>query len=143
METKHKGDIAEQSVALKALKLGFEVLKPLGDRLPYDLVFDINGKLIKIQVKSAWFDKNKKNFVVDSRRTKTNRQKMIRQRYSKDDFDYAIIFIDELDVFYVFPVSDFISYRSEIHLVEDNKRQRKPKSATFREAWNLILSRAS
>jgi hypothetical protein len=31
-------------------------LKPVGDRLPYDLAFDVNGVLIKIQVKYAWFD---------------------------------------------------------------------------------------
>jgi hypothetical protein len=28
----------------------------LGDRLAYDLVFDVEGTLVKIQVKSAWFD---------------------------------------------------------------------------------------
>lgn len=54
MDTKLKGDIAEQSVALYALKQGWGVLKPLGDRLPYDLVFDVGKSLFKIQVKSAW-----------------------------------------------------------------------------------------
>ncbi|HKX31164.1 MAG TPA: hypothetical protein VJ302_25975 [Blastocatellia bacterium] len=33
----------------------------------------------------------------------------------------------------------FISFASEIHLVEVDKRQRKPRSAEYREAWNLIL----
>ena len=32
----------------------------------------------------------------------------------------------------------FISYASEIHLVEVDKRQRKPRSADYRDAWNLI-----
>ena len=59
MNTKLKGDIAEQAVALKALQKGWEVLRPLGDRLPYDLVFDVEGKLFKIQVKAAWFDQKK------------------------------------------------------------------------------------
>jgi hypothetical protein len=33
----------------------------------------------------------------------------------------------------------FIGYRSEIHLVEAEKRQRKPRSARYRDAWVLIL----
>jgi hypothetical protein len=36
------------------------------------------------------------------------------------------------------PVAAFIAYGSEIHLVENDKRQRKPRSAKYREAWGLI-----
>lgn len=142
MDTKLKGDIAEQAVILAALKRGWSVAKPIGDRMPYDLIFDIDNSLLKIQVKSAWFDEGRKNFVVDTRRTKTNRRQMIRQNYSLKDFDFAIIYISELDVFYVIPNDVFISYGSELHLVETDKRQRKPRSAEFRDAWQLILERA-
>ncbi|MEL6924208.1 MAG: group I intron-associated PD-(D/E)XK endonuclease [Bacteroidota bacterium] len=48
MDTKLKGDIAEQSVMLYALKQGWGVLNPIGDRLPYDLVLDIDGVLVKL-----------------------------------------------------------------------------------------------
>jgi PD-(D/E)XK endonuclease len=143
MDTKLKGDIAEQAVVLYALKQGWGVLKPLGDRLAYDLAFDISGFIITIQVKSAWFDTKRQNYVVDNRRTKTNRKIMIRENYKVDDFDFAIIFIEDLDVFYVMPSDVFISYGSEIHLVETVKRQRKPKSSDFRNAWNLVLHRAA
>ena len=54
---------------------------------------------------------------------------MIRDTYTPSDFDFALIYIEELDLFYVFPVEVFISYGSEIHLVEADKRQRKPRSA--------------
>ncbi|RYC67655.1 group I intron-associated PD-(D/E)XK endonuclease [Spirosoma sordidisoli] len=138
MLTKQKGDIAEQATILQALRQGWGVCKPIGDRLPYDLVFDVDGQLIKIQVKSAWFDDKRGNYVVDTRRTKTNRREMIRDTYSPTDFDFAIVYIDSLHVFYVIPVHCFIAYGSEIHLVETAKRQRKPKSATFREAWSLL-----
>ncbi len=140
METKQKGDIAEQAVVLKALKMGWGVLQPYGDRLAYDLVFDVNGRLIKIQVKSAWFDATKENYVTDNRRTKTNRRTMLRANYSNEDFDFAVIYLEDLDVFYVMPVEVFNSYGSEIHFVEAEKRQRKPKSADYREAWNLFTS---
>ena len=139
MSTKLKGDIAEQAVTLKALKMGWEVLKPIGDRLPYDLVFDIGNQLVRVQVKSAWFDEKKGNYVMDNRRTKTNRRQMLRANYSPTDFDFAVLYIEDLHVFYVMPCEVFTSYGSEIHLVEEEKRQRKPKSAQYREAWGLIL----
>ena len=139
MNTKLTGDIAEQAVVLQALRNGWEVLKPVGDRLPYDLVLDVDGTFVKIQVKSAWFDSSRNNYVVDNRRTKTNRRVMVRDKYKVSDFDFAVAYIPDLDVFYVFPVDVFTSYASEIHLVEADKRQRKPKSVTYRGAWKLIL----
>lgn len=138
MDTKLRGDIAEQAAILYALKQGWSVLTPVGDRLPYDLVFDVAGVLIKIQVKSAWFDEPSENYVVDNRRTKTNRRIMLRDVYQLSDFDFALVYLETLDLFYVFPVDVFISYGSEIHLVEAEKRQRKPRSSAYRNAWHLI-----
>ena len=143
MNTKLKGDIAEQEAVLQALNRGWGVLTPVGDRLPYDLVFDIEGRLVKIQVKCAWFDRSRQNYVVDNRRTKTNRRLMVRDEYRLSDFDFALIYVPDLDLFYVFPVSVFISYASEIHMVEADKRQRKPRSANYRDAWELILQWAA
>jgi PD-(D/E)XK endonuclease len=139
MDTKIKGDISEQAAILHALKHGWGVLKPVGDRLPYDLVFDVGGTLVKVQVKCAWFDQPCGNYVVDNRRTKTNRRVMLREVYSPADFDFALAYLADRDLFYVFPVEVFISYGSEIHLVEADKRQRKPRSAEYRDAWDLIL----
>ena len=141
MDTKLKGDIAEQAAVLHALRRGWGVLKPVGDRLAYDLVFDVEGSLIKIQVKYAWFDQPSGNYVVDNRRTKTNRRSMIREAYQQSDFEFALVYIDNLDLFYIFPVAIFIAYGSEIHLVEVEKRQRKPRSALYRDAWELIWQR--
>jgi hypothetical protein len=139
MDTKLKGDIAEQAAILQALKRGWGVLKPVGDRLPYDLVFDVEGSLVKVQVKSAWFDETRGNYVTDNRRTKTNRRIMVRETYKQSDFDFALVYLSDLDLFYVFPVDVFISYASEIHLVEVDKRQRKPRSADYRDGWESIL----
>ena len=142
MNTKLKGDIAEQAVILFALKKEWGVLTPIGDRLAYDLALDIGNKLIRLQVKSAWFDSKSENYVVDVRRTKTNRRVMRRNYYSNNDFDFAVVYVTE-DLFYVFPAEVFNSYGSEIHLVEADKRQRKPKSAVYRNAWELILQWAA
>jgi len=138
MDTKIKGDIAEKAAVLEGLKRGWGVLEPVGDRLPYDLVFDVEGVLVKIQVKHAWLHNSSGNFIVDTRRTKTNRRKMVRETYSVSDFDFALVYIENVNIFYILPVGVFISYGSGIHFVETDKRQRRPKSADYRDAWELI-----
>jgi len=110
----------------------------IGDRLPYDLVFDVDGVLVRVQVKSAWFQEKHDAYVVDNRRTKTNRRIMKREPYNATDFDFALVYLEALTLFYVFPVDVFIVYGSQIYIVESGKRQRKPRSAKYREAWDLV-----
>jgi hypothetical protein len=138
MDTKLKGDIAEQAAILEALRRGWGVLNVVGDRLPYDLVFDVGGVLVKVQVKSAWFYSPAGNYVADIRRTKTNRRRMLREWYRPTDFDFALVYLEDRQLFYVFPVEVFIGYASQIQFVESDKRQRKPRSAKYRDAWELI-----
>jgi hypothetical protein len=136
--TKLRGDIAEQAAVLHGLKKGYGVLRPVGDRLPYDLVFDIDGTLLKIQVKLAWYSESVRGYCVVTRRTKTNRRITIVSRYSEHDFDFALAYIQQSDLFYVFPVDAFLQYRSQICMIEDAKRQRRPGSAIYRDAWHLM-----
>ena len=137
-DTKLLADIAESAVIVELLRRGFKVLQPLGDRLPYDLGIDVNGKLLRIQVKSAWYEASKQLYTVDVRRTKTNRRRMRRERYTSDDFDFAILYLPDRDTCYVMPVEVFTSYQSGISLVECRKRQRAPRSAEYRERWDLL-----
>ena len=138
MDTKLKADIAESAVVTELLKRGFRVLKPVGDRLPYDLALDLDSKLLRIQVKCAWFNSRAESYFVDARRTKTNRRCMLRERYDEQDFDFAILYISDKHTFYVMPIDVFKSYGSTISLIETDKRQRKPKSADYRERWDLL-----
>jgi hypothetical protein len=138
MDTKLKADIAESAVVTELLKRGFRVLQPVGDRLPYDLAVDRRGRLVRVQVKSAWYEATKGLYTVDARRTKTNRRFMRRSRYAPRDFDFAILYVADRHVFYVMPVEVFTRYRSGISLVETDKRQRRPASAAYRERWDLL-----
>jgi len=137
-DKKLKADIAEYTVLTKLLKKGFAVLKPVGDRLPYDLVIESAGRFLKVQIKSAWLRKGL--YSVDSRRTKTNRRNMRKALYCEADFDFAIVYLEDLDVCYVLPVQVFCSYKSGIGFIEAAKRQRKPRSHRYREAWHLLAS---
>ena len=138
MDTKLKADIAESAVITELLSRGYKVLRPVGDRLSYDLVVDVDGKFVRLQVKAAWYNELKSMHIVDNRRTRTNRRFMLRSLYSKEDFDLAILYIHETRVFYIMPVDIFISYASSIAIIEGKSRQRLPRSAEYRERWDLL-----
>jgi len=139
MDTKLKGDIAEQAAILQGLKRGWGALKPIGDRLQYDVVFDISGVFVKVQTKLAWYYEPDQCYLLDNRRTKTNRRRILREAYQVADFDFALAYLEDLDLFYVFPVEVFIAYVGQITIVESDKRQRRPRSAIYRDAWDLLL----
>jgi hypothetical protein len=68
---------------------------------------------------------------------------MIRDDYRESDFDFALVYLPDCNLFYIFPMHVFISYGSEIHMVEADKRQRRPRSMAYRDAWNLLLQWAA
>jgi hypothetical protein len=53
MNSKHKGDVSTSRVLTALLGLGLPVLVPFGDNQRYDLVFEREGKLYKVQVKTG------------------------------------------------------------------------------------------
>ena len=63
---------------------------------------------------------------------------MLRQRYSNKDFDFALLYIEDLDLFFIMPVNVFNSYKSEITLLVGKETQRNPKSSKYLENWDLI-----
>ena len=53
MDSKFKGNITELEVLTYMTKLGYQISIPFGDRERYDQIWDIHGKLLKVQVKTA------------------------------------------------------------------------------------------
>jgi hypothetical protein len=53
LTTDQKGAIAEQAIALAAMELGIGVFRPLAPER-YDLIFDLDGRLLRIQCKWGW-----------------------------------------------------------------------------------------
>ena len=49
-DTKLMGNITELEVLNYVTKLGYQVSLPFGDRARYDQIWDIEGKLLKIQI---------------------------------------------------------------------------------------------
>jgi hypothetical protein len=51
--TDQKGAIAELAIALAALKLGVDVYRPVAEYGRYDLIFEVGGRLLRVQCKWA------------------------------------------------------------------------------------------
>ena len=62
MSSKNKqiGIIGEQILIAEFIKHGINVLLPVGDNSPYDIVIELNGIFYKVQVKTTEHIKNGK-----------------------------------------------------------------------------------
>jgi len=136
MYTKEKGSIGEQLVICECLRRGYHVSIPIGDCLPYDLILDIKGRLLRIQVKTAWA--NRGSYRVDMRRTKTNRRIMIRSRYIKGDFDFLIVHILETRESFIIPSSIALSYSAMSLGKIGRPGKRSSGVLKFKEAWKRL-----
>jgi hypothetical protein len=91
MNSKQKGSIAVAKCISKLYSLGYEVLLPVGDRNPYDLVFDDGKRLFKVQVKFAG-KTSKGKYRAGLRVTGGNQSYNYAKKYTDSDFDYLFIY---------------------------------------------------
>jgi hypothetical protein len=100
LSTDQKGAIAEACISAAAIKLGIGVLKPLTDGHRYDLVFDLAGRLARVQCKWArLYDDVVIVRAYSSRRTASG---LLRQVYTAGEIDAIAAYCPELDrCFYV------------------------------------------
>lgn len=86
MDTKQIGNITELEVLTYITKLGYQVSIPFGDRERYDQIWDIKGKLLKIQVKTSHGDEDCIKFSCRSSHRKDG--KCVNTTYTADEIDY-------------------------------------------------------
>ena len=100
-----KGAIAESSIAAAAIKLGIGVSKPLSDGHRYDLIFDVGGKLYRVQCK--WAMRRDDVVLVNCRSARRGPDGFIHRAYSRDEVDLLAAYCAELDQSYVLPAHIF------------------------------------
>lgn len=83
--TNQKGKITEIEVLSHILKMGYSVSIPFGDKDRYDQIWDINGKLLRIQVKTASPVDEEERVIKFSCKSVSNGKAHI---YTKKDIDY-------------------------------------------------------
>lgn len=90
LSTQLKGTITELQVATYFLQQGYNVSQPLTQDSKYDLIVDVNHKLLRIQVKTARRNENTVGYSIKFNcRSTTNNVRECKQRYySEEDIDY-------------------------------------------------------
>lgn len=136
--TKLIGDISELMVQTELLKLGYNVLVPVGDRLPYDLCLDINNKLIRIQVRTAYFESRSNKYAGNVKTTKTNRKVYKTVMPKIEDTDFFVYVIQPLNIFYIFPTGEAIKRGSINFFPHRPAPKQKYNTEQFRNRWELL-----
>lgn len=87
LTSKQKGNLTELQCIAAFVAAGYGVSIPYGDNSKYDFIADVNGKLLKIQVKtSSLKDENAIQF--SCRSTHVNCAGVKNERYSSEDVDF-------------------------------------------------------
>ena len=94
MDTKQKGILTELQCITAFNELGYHISIPYGENSRYDFIADIDGQLLKIQVKSSSPKKGEEDlaFCFSCRSTRVNSQGNVSRRYSKEEIDYFCTF---------------------------------------------------
>ena len=98
---KKRGQWAELRFMAKAMELGYQIAKPLGDTAQYDAVLEVRGHFVSVQIKSTYFQAgNLKpgNFVASLYHVNGPNR-----RYEREDFDFLAVYCIPTDVWYIIP----------------------------------------
>lgn len=100
MNTNQIGKITEIEVLSYITKLGYSVSIPFGDKDRYDQIWDINGKLIRVQIKTSHWKNDNCNALTFSCKSTSNGKD---HKYTEKDIDYFATMWEEQC--YLIPVS--------------------------------------
>lgn len=120
--SKNVGIIGEQILIAEFVKRGFNVLAPIGDNLPYDFVVEVDGRFIRIQVKTT--EKITDGCMI----FQTNRSNPYTRtiyKYSKSEIDYFGFYCIENGFIGLLPIEDCNGKTITLRVLETKNKQRK------------------
>ena len=113
-----KGIITELQVATYLLKNGYNVSQPFSQDSKYDLIVDVNGKLLRLQVKTAR-KTSETAITFNCRSTTSNVRNCKNRRYSANDIDYFATYWGNKA--YLVPVTECSTQKS-LHLSKTTRK---------------------
>ena len=88
-------------IAAEAVKLGVDVYRPVNDGTRCDLIFDLSGRLTRIQCK--WAARYGDVLIVRFCRNRRTRNGLLRRVYTSEEIDAFAAYSMDLDRCYFFP----------------------------------------
>jgi hypothetical protein len=133
---KKRGHWAELRFMAKALEHGYQVAKPQGDTAQYDVILDLGGRFVSVQIKSTFFEaSNLKpgNFVASLFHVNG-----FQHRYQSSDFDYLAVYCIPKDIWYIIPSAE----AAKMHAIRVCPGDDENQWEQYRETWYLLEDRA-
>ena len=100
--TDQKGAIAESGIAHAALKQGIGIYRPFGEGGRYDVVFDVRGRLLRLQCK--WAPRCGDVVIVRCQSNRRAAEGLRRRCYTADEIDAIAAYCPELEQCYYLPI---------------------------------------
>ena len=136
MDTKKKGNLTELQFLAAFMENECGVSIPYGDNSKYDFIADVNGKLLKIQVKtSSYVDEKQTAIKFSCRSTHLNCKGVSNVKYSKDEIDYFATYWE--NKCYLIPVEE-CSTQKNLRLT-DTTKSGQVKGISFAKDYELSL----
>lgn len=112
--TKQTGDLSEISVIKRLLELGQTVCDVVGDNAAYDLVWDRDGTLLRLQVKTGQLTRGGRTLVFSTIRS--NRFFGYGPYDYKGEADLFAVYSPELGKIFMVPVNDAAAHECSLRL---------------------------
>ena len=119
MNTNQKGKITELNILTYITKLGYSVSIPFGDKDRYDQIWDINGKLLRVQIKTASPLDEEISGICFSCKSVSNGKSHI---YTKNDIDFFATYWNEK--VYLVPIEE-CSHSKKLRFFNNKSNQIK------------------
>ena len=113
MKSTDKGAIAETAIAAEAVRLGIFVARPVQEGRRYDLIFDIEHALHRVQVK--WGRLSGDVIIVSTGTCRHTPRGYIRSTYSADEVDAIAVYCGDLNRSFYLPIQE-VDGLSVVHL---------------------------
>jgi hypothetical protein len=112
---KMKGDLAELKVATDLLERGYKLAIPYGEDCDFDLIFERNAQLERVQVK---YTQSNGDFIIVRCRSHSLTKGKVRKtkRYTAATIDWLAVYDRTTDRCYYVPAAELADGRSELVL---------------------------
>ena len=136
MNSKQKGNISEAKALFEFQKYGIPVALPWGDNERYDMIAEFNGKLNRIQVKTANEEVNGsiKCYARSSKNHTTNKQLSTYQ----NEVDYFVFYNQPRDLIALVPIDVVGDLKSISLRIEPSKNGQQSRNFSDYSFENIL-----
>lgn len=130
--SKQKGNIGETAVALDLLKNNYSVFTELGDLSKIDLITIIEGKMIRVQVKSLTTVKDVVGTSIKSSGPNYS------YKYTKSDVDIFAIYVLDKDIILYVSLNDFGTNGGMAIRFKSTKNGQKKRIRNYKDYLDIL-----